>query len=188
MRTFSRLVLSLLLCGLVGIAQTSAAQDSQDLRSQPGFVDFSAVESWFDTDATVEINLKGPLLDLVASASRNSDPEFSELIQSLKAIQVRGYPAHSLSAEVLQDRANQMTKMLEDQGWEQALYVREGDETSYIYVRHDNDTIAGLTILSTDPDTESVFVNIVGSIRPEQIQQLGQELDIDSLENLDANQ
>jgi hypothetical protein len=92
-----------------------------------------------------------------------------------------------LTAETLNERTQELTSLLEDQGWQRALYVREGNESSYVYVRRDGDAIAGLTILSTDPNNESVFVNIVGSIRPEQIQKLGQELDIESLETLDTN-
>lgn len=184
MRTCSRIAAACLLC--VGLIASAARAQTDTLRSQPGYVDFTSVETWFDAEATVEITLQGTLLDLVASASESSDPEFSEVVRSLQGIQVRGYPAEGLSPDALNDRTRELTTLLEDQGWERALYVREGREASYVYVRHDGGTIAGLTILSTNPNEESVFVNIVGSIRPEQIQKLGQELEIESLETLNT--
>ena len=185
MRLFSRLATVLFLC--IGLASTPAQAQNDTLRTQPGYVDFSPVDAWFDTDATVQIDLQGAVLKLVASASESSDPEFSDLVGNLEGIQVRGYPARGLTAETLNERTQELMSLLEDQGWQRALYVREGSESSYVYVRRDGDAIAGLTILSTDPNNESVFVNIVGSIRPEQIQKLGQELDIESLETLDTN-
>ncbi len=187
MRTLFRLAFPLLVWAAVGLVPTATAQDTtQNVRAQPGYVDLGSVESWFDTDATVEVTLKGALLDLVASASERSDPEFSQLVQSLSAIQVRGFSSKNMSTQVLEDRTRQLTSMLEEQGWERALYVQDDGETAHIYVRRDGEDIAGLTILSTNPDSESVFVNIVGSIRPEQIQKLGRKLEIKTLENVDA--
>jgi len=188
MRILAHFVGPVLLAVAVGLLSPVAAQDTtQNVRAQPGYVDFGSVESWFDADATVEINLKGSLLNLVASASEHSDPEFSQLVRSLSAIQVRGFPTQGVSSQVLEDRARRLTSMLEDQGWERALYVQEAGETSHIYVRRTGEDIAGLTLLSTNPDSESVFVNIVGSIRPEQIHKLGRELEIERLENVETS-
>lgn len=168
-----------------GLAPAHAQPDTSDLRTDPGYVDLQSVESWFDAEASVAIDIRGPLLDLVASASESNDPEFAKLLRSLKAIQVRGFPSQRISTRRLERRLGDMREMLTEAGWSQALRVRETDgQQAEVYVRYRNDEIAGLTILSSSPTDESVFINIVGTLRPEQLRRLGSALDVEALENV----
>jgi hypothetical protein len=47
--------------------------------------------------------------------------------------------------------------------------------------------VAGLTLLSTKPGDKSVFVNIVGSLSPDQIAALGRGLNLAALEQVDVS-
>jgi hypothetical protein len=52
-------------------------------------------------------------------------------------------------------------------------------------IRSTADQIDGLTVLVVNPgDNETVFVNIVGAIRPEEIGRIGRRFRINALEDL----
>jgi hypothetical protein len=179
--------LSALFAGLLALslAVPTQAQDASELTSNPGYVDLGQVQSWFNTPPNIEVNLKGTLLDLIAGSAEDGDSDFSTLVSQLKAIQVRGYPMRNASLEVIQQRLTDFSAQMEDSGWERVVYIREDDELVNIYVRPNGDSIAGLTVLATNPnDDESIFINIVGSISPSQIGKIGRGLDIEELENV----
>jgi hypothetical protein len=164
-----------------------AAQDS--LRTHPGYVDLSVVETWFETPASLDISLDAPLLALVARAQEEEDPEFARLMRSLTAIRVRGYPTRPADADAVTARTRRLAERLEAQGWTRAVYIRNTDGTGRdgrsdlvsVFVRRDDNGIAGLTLLVTDAGDESVFVNIVGALSPEQIATLGRGLGLDGM-------
>src|SRR5690606_38574623 len=79
-------LLFLLVSGLPGVARAQ-----NQLRNDPGFVDFAEIDRWFDSEARIEVNIHGALLRLVAEASRNEDPDFANVLNRLKGIYVRGY-------------------------------------------------------------------------------------------------
>ena len=174
---------------LAGTPRLAHAQDSdEDLSSNPGYVDLQEVESWFNTAANIEVNLRGTLLDFIASTSESSESDFASLVRRLKSIQVRGFPMTSATQEDVMQRLDSFGSRLESQGWQRVVYIRDEGERVNIYVRPEGETIAGLTVMTADPDDEeSVFINIVGSINPEQIGKIGRGLNIESLEDVDTS-
>lgn len=170
----------------MGSMQSVRAQEN-NLTDNPGYVDFSELSQWFEAEANIEVNLRGALLNLIANSSREAEPEFSNLLSNLRAIQVRGFPMSTADQEEILNRFQNLANRLESQGWERVVYIREDDESVNIYVRPEGeDSIAGLTVMVANPeDQETVFVNIVGSIRPEEIGEIGRNLDIGPLEDVD---
>jgi hypothetical protein len=166
----------------------SNGSPSDELARHPGYVDLRAVESWFDTRATIQVDISGSLLSLVAQSTKESDAEFSQMIDELKAIQVRGYPMAGIDAQEITRRTDRLAQQLEREGWHRVLYVRDGSEVARIYVRPDETQIAGLTVLAVDPSDETVVVNVVGPMHPEELQRLGTRLDIESLRSVQAAQ
>ncbi len=183
---FSRF-LSALAIGLLAASLTlpAQAQDRSELASNPGYVDLSQVGSWFNTTPNIEVNLMGTLLDLIAGSADDGESDFSALVSQLKAIQVRGYPMRGASIEDIRQRVDAFSAQMEQDGWERVVYIRDNEELVNIYVRPNGDSIAGLTVLATDPsDDESIFINIVGSISPDQIGKIGRGLNIEELEDV----
>ena len=170
---------------LLGSPQQAQAQQAE-LASLPGYVDFNQVSGWFDAPANIEVNLRGTLLDLISGST--DDPEFSRLMNGLQAIQARGYPMPNGTQDEVMARFEELSSRLESDGWERIVYIRDEDENLYIYVKPDGDSIAGLTVMMADPgERETMFVNIVGSIRPEEIGKIGRGLDIEPLQNVDTS-
>ena len=172
--------LTLCLLALVDLAP-AFAQDG-DLRREPGYLDLEAIETWFDRDAKIEVNVKGALLRLVAEASRYEDPELADLLGKLKAVQVRGYDLSRSEYDTIERRTSALSKDLEGRGWEVVARVREDDEHVYMYLKTLDDVIAGLVVMVVSPqEDETVFVNIVGEIDPAQIGRIGRTFDIGPL-------
>ncbi len=178
-----RILLPVLACLLA--AQPATAQDV-DLRNEPGYLDLDSIHGWFDEEPWLEVNVKGALLRLVTEASRNEDPELSNVLQGLKAIEVRGYPLTPEQFEEVGRRTGDLAKQLEARGWDTVVRVREQNERVNIYMKVNDDVIAGLVVMVLEPDNEegAVFVNIVGDIDPEQIGKIGQKFNIDPLSDL----
>jgi hypothetical protein len=176
-------------CLLVAAGWTAPAhaQGASPLPAHPGYVNIEEVESWFGTPASIQVDLQGSLLDLIAQSSR-SDGDLSEIVDGLAAIQVRGFPMSEVNAEEITRRTDAFAQRLEEEGWRRVLYVRDGAEVARVFLRpdpdSDGDRIAGLTVLAVDPSDEAVLINVVGPIPPDQLQRLGAGLQIESLRDI----
>lgn len=174
-------------CLLLAASWTAHAQGTSPLPSHPGYVNIEEVESWFGAPASIQVDLQGSLLDLIAQSSR-SDGNLSEIVDGLAAIQVRGFPMDGVNAEEITRRTEAFAQRLEDEGWRRVLYLRDGAEVARVFLRpdpdSDDDRIAGLTVLAVDPSDEAVLINVVGPISPDQLQRLGAGLQIESLRDI----
>ena len=151
----------------------------------PGYVDFSEVDGWFADAASVEVNIKGTLLRLVAEASRYDDPELADLLMELDMIQVRAFPLRRSQFRTVGQQADRLARRLERDGWDTVLRVRDDADYEYIdmHVRVVDDAIAGLVVLVVSPgEEETAFVNIVGEIDPAQIGRIGRKFNLSPLD------
>ena len=160
---------SLILVTLV----TTAAFGQKSIESEPGFVDVKQVEAWFGEEPSLEVNIHGALLKLVAEASRFEDPDLAAMLHKLKGISVRGFDSYGLDLDAIRDRTSEMSSRLQADGWETIVKVRDEDEYVDMYLKTQNDVIAGMVVMVIDEDDDAVFVNIIGEIDPEQIGRLG---------------
>lgn len=176
-------VRALVICAAMLLTTAGSLRAQTDLMKEPGYLDLRHVEDWFDGEAWLEVNIQGALLKLVAEASRREDPELTDLLLKLKAIQVRGFPLSHEGYRDVERRTEELAKRLQGMGWETVARVRESGERVDIYLKEQNGRIAGLVVMVLEPgsDDGSVFVNIVGEIDPEQIGRIGSKFSIDPL-------
>lgn len=175
-----KLILATLAMAIPLLVVGRASAQAQDQR---GFVDIAQVEAWFADEPTIEVNIRGALLNLVAEASRFEDPELSEMLKRLKSIQVRGFELRGTDPEIVR-RSDDLGRSLESQGWETIVRVRDDGEVVHMYLLASGDTIEGMVVLAMDEyDDEAVFVNIVGEIRPDQIGRIGRRFNIGVLDD-----
>lgn len=161
------------------IVLAASAGRAQNLAAQPGYVPIEKLDLFPRDKLSVEINIEGALLNLIAAGARGSDPEFSSLLSGLKAINVQAFPLKGADEGRLRTRIGNAVRWLEDRGWKSTLKVREGGEETYIYLKEADGKIAGLTLLSMTPGDEAVVLNIVGRIDPDQIGRLARHFDVD---------
>ncbi len=172
----------LLVMLMPAFATTSHAQER--VETDPGYLNLHPFDDWFEADPTLEVNVKGGLLRLVAEASRFEDPDLAELLRRLKAVQVRGYALSRTRFDEVAGRATAYGRRLEDQGWDTVVRTRDHNEQVEMYVKLDGDAIAGMVVMVIDPGyDDTVFLNIVGDIDPEQIGRLGRKFNIGRFED-----
>lgn len=161
---------------------TAAAGRAQKLSDQPGYVSIEELGIFSREDLSVEINLDGSILRMVAEATRGDDPEFAKVMSGLQAIQVRVFPLEGVKEEMIRGKIERAVRWLEDRGWSSMVRVREKGDESYIYLKKSGEKIVGLTILAIEAGEEAAMVNIVGQLDPAEIGRLGQSFDIPQLE------
>jgi len=160
---------------------------AQGLEDQPGYLPLEKLDLFPRDKLSVEVNLEGAILRMVAEATRGDDPEFASVMAGLKAIYVRVFPLSGADAGAVKTKIDRAVRMLEDRGWHSTVKVREGGEETYIYLKEADGKIAGLTLLSLEPGDEAVAINIVGRIDPAQLGRLGRHFDIPQLEKVPAH-
>src|SRR6516162_1874563 len=119
----------------------------------------------------VEVNLGSGLLQLAAGLLSNKEGDeakVKELISGLKGIYVRSLtfakPGEYSRADVEKIQAQL-------KGWSQIVNAHGSDGDTGIYVKTDGQRIQGVVILAAEP-TELTLVNIVGTVRLDQIKDL----------------
>jgi hypothetical protein len=146
---------------LPALVTAQGAQD-EDLSRHPGFFDLDALDLLHEDDLEVEVNLTGPMMGLIASATQNEDPEFSAVVRGLERIRVRiGTPGAGESN--LAQGLTQAAQELEAAGWSPMVRVRDGGDRVYVYAREVDERVQGMTVLVLDGD-ELALVNIVGEL------------------------
>lgn len=169
---------------LLFLAVTSGL--AQRLEDQPGYLPIEELDLFPRDKLSVEINLEGALLRMVAAATRLEDPEFSAVMSSLKSIQVQVFPLAGIDEGAIKSKLGRAVRWLEERGWRPTVRVREGGEETYIYLKETEGKIDGLSLFSMTPGEEAVAINIVGRIDPAQIGRVGQSLHIPQLEKAPA--
>jgi hypothetical protein len=163
-----------------------AGARAQKLESQPGYVPIEELGLFPADKLSVEINIDGPLLRMVAEATKREDPGFSAVLAGLKSIKVQVFPLKGVAVDVVKTRIGRSAHWLEERGWVSMLKVRDQGGETYIYLKQAGERIDGLTLLSFDPKDEAVVINIVGRIDPAQIGRIGESLHVPQLKKLPA--
>jgi len=173
----STLLTSVLLIGLLPLA--ALAQSTPTLSDHPGYFPMDDLQILPLDDVTVEINLQGAMLKLVAMATRD-DPEFSKLISGIEAIRVQVAEIASSDLTTVRAAMDRAAKLLDERGWQRIVRVRDQDEEVYIYNREKDGSIVGMTVLVLESE-EATIVNLVGFIDVEMLGSLAIGLDIPQL-------
>ncbi|PAP77349.1 DUF4252 domain-containing protein [Rubrivirga marina] len=182
---------SLILSALAALALPLAVQ------AQPRPFVVADLDALFDSEPRVEVNLRGALLRLAAEATRSDEPETAALIDGLRGVTVRIYPAPPADRIAIVSRLSDIGRQFEADGWLTLVRVRslpddpdnEGDV--WVYVREAGDLFDGLAVLAVDEDEENaVFVHIDGTISPSDIGSLTRrfgDVDIDVDADIDRD-
>jgi hypothetical protein len=159
------------------LALAAAAGYAQTLESQPGYVPIEKLDLFPPDKVSIEINLEGPLLHMVAAATKD-DPAFSAVMAGLKSIKLQVFPLKGEDAGATKAKIERAAKWLEARGWQSTMRVRDQGQETYIYLKETGGKVDGLTLLSFDPKDEAVVINIVGRIDPAQIGSIAQTLHV----------
>jgi hypothetical protein len=174
---------------LIIVCAASIVLAKDDYKNHPGYVDFDMMGVFGEMDASVEVFLKGSLLKIVAGATRDEDPELSQMIENLKFVHVQVFPLDEDVYGKVEEKVNQVSKRLEKSGWEIMVRVRDRSEDEQVNVyflpTRNDEIISGLVVMVIDDMDEAVFVNIVGDLDPAQIGRLGEKFDIHGIDNID---
>ena len=159
-----RLVFSALLLTLMPSA--IAQQDKSDKTDKKGLILFDYPER---VEAKVEVNLTAKLISLVTK-SVSDTPEVVELIQMLDGIYVRTYDRATVDETKL---VNYFQDRLKKDQWEVLVKIKESSETVEINLLFDEDKVYGIFVMVIPKLPQEVtFVNIVGEIAPERVEEL----------------
>ncbi|MEM7586486.1 MAG: DUF4252 domain-containing protein [Acidobacteriota bacterium] len=171
------LVAGLLAAGLLIPSPAWAKGSKPDWHDHPGFFPLDKLGILERKDLTVEINLQGAMLRMVAKAVRATEPEFAGVIEDLRAVRVQVAEVEELDLEAIGRRVATASEWLESNDWQAVVRTRDQGEQTHIYTRDIDDEIHGMAILVVDA-SEVVVINIVGGIDLEQVVGLGEALGI----------
>ncbi|MBT8147016.1 MAG: DUF4252 domain-containing protein [Gammaproteobacteria bacterium] len=182
---YSKLMIVAVL-GLV-LFQPLAAQQA-DLLDHPGYVDFSELNEIAGSEPNVEVSLKEPLLRLITNILRNNEEEAAQFISTLIRVNVRVFDSSRIDTDLMSQAMSAVAQRLDTDSWERVVRVREGTDYVDVYFRlsEDAELIQGIAIMVTEPD-ETVLVNIVGDISPDDISAIGKRFDIDELAEIEVH-
>lgn len=134
---------------------------------------------------TVDVNLDESMLKFAAAFLDPKDPEQAQakkIIANMKGIYV-----HSLEfekhGEYSEDDLASLRGALKEPEWSRVVNVRDKSEGQNVevYFRKDGEKFKGFVVIATEP-TELTFVNLIGSITPEDIAGLGGQFGIPKVE------
>lgn len=192
-RTLIHALLAVAFLG-AAVAAPAIAQKAltpEELRAQPGYVEFGDVWRWSDGDEEVEIELTQPLLGVVGAFVSDEDPELSKLIMDLHLVRVNSFSFRHDDEEDVRKLIDDLSGKLTGNTWDNIIKVRERGERVNVFVRMDGDGrtkegtfLSGLTVLVYERG-QATFVNVVGRFRLEDIARVGRHFDIPGSQDWD---
>jgi hypothetical protein len=169
------------------------AQTAEPYKDHPGYVDFGSFEQFQDAARTVEVSIKGPLLQFVSKVAAHEDPELSELLSKLLLIQVNVFSIEDNQFEDVNTIIQNTSQSLATKQWERMVRVQQNGEHVEVYMQFaDTGALTGLVVMAigdnedtTANDPQAVFVNIVGTLDPEKLGKLSARFNIPELDKLE---
>jgi len=187
MKTIKTLFVSTASTILLCLMPLAMAADTT-IEDHPGYVDFSGLTTIANTEPTVEISLKAPLLNMITNLIRAEDDLAADFISKLLRVTVNVFESEDIDVDQIADRMTEIAANLDARGWERVVRVREDSEHVDIYMRMSDDAefIHGVAIMVAEPG-DTVMVNIVGEISGDDIAALGRRFEIDELVDLEVD-
>ena len=185
MRTLRSLAIAaVFLCTISVVGPTAVLAQSDTLTSDPGYVDLGRFSDALDMRPNIEVTIQGALLDLVRNRAAREDDRAAGLMRNLQSIQMRGFPTDNLTPADYNDTIDRFAEDLLSSGWSRVMHVREDDQNVSLFMRYNDEEVAGLTMMMSDPSDERLlFINIVGRIQPDELGTLmgGTGVELDTL-------
>ena len=182
---------TIFLCALLvlAVAVTATAKDkakATDYTKHPGYVDFNALEIFGEQEATIEVYLKQPMLNLLRKFIKDEDPELYDIFGKLQLVRVQVFDVTSDLAVKFDTESAKTVKILDEKGWEKIVRVSEDNQRVFVYLKpsEDYELIQGIVVIAMEDFDEAVFVNIVGDIHPDDISKLGGHFGVNELDSI----
>lgn len=171
----------------LSLVRPGLAQNS-NLLDHPGYVDFSELSQIAGSEPSVEVSLKEPLLNLITNILKNNDETAAQFLSTLTRVNVRVFDSSRIDTQLMANTMSAIAQRLDASNWDRVVRVREGTDHVDVYFRLSDDAamIQGIAIMVAEPD-ETVLVNIVGNISPDDISAIGARFDIDELSGINLN-
>jgi hypothetical protein len=158
---------------IVGICLAVAgAVAQQSVDQAPGYFPLEEMGIFAEGGVEVDVDLQGPMIQMMAAAAAEKDPKFGELASQLQRIRVRVGSLDAENRDGVQAAFDGALERLDSAGWDPMVKVDEGDELVRVFVKQGAATIEGITVLVNDSFEEAVLVNIVGEMDPELVGRL----------------
>jgi len=177
-----------LICiAVLGLTLMQPALGQQnDVLGHPGYVDFTELNEIAGSEPSVEVSLKEPLLKLITNLLRNNEEEAAQFISTLIRVSVRVFESSRIDTDRMAEAMTAVARRLDADSWERVVRVREDSDYVDVYFRlsEDGELIHGIAIMVAEPD-ETVLVNIVGDISPNDIGAISERFDLDELTDIE---
>ncbi len=170
------LIRKVLTLGLTAMLAVPAMAQEDALKDYPGYVDFGELNSVFG-EPTVQISVGQSLLGLVGALSASEDPEAAELFKRLNGVRVNVFESDTM-AEGAVDFVKDISAKLSERGWESVVTVNSNEEQVRIFMKINEDKVEGITVMAVE-ENEAVFVNVIGSLNPEELEKVMDNFDVD---------
>ena len=166
----------LLIAVMTAFLACPAFAQEDALRDLPGYIDFGELNSAYG-EPTVNITIGGTILNFVGAMARNEDPEAAALFSKLKGVRVSTYNTEGDSRAAV-DQLNSVKSTLQSADWEPVVQVNDGEEQVQIFLKIAGEAIDGLVLMAVDEE-EAVFINVIGSLDPNELSQVMDNFDVD---------
>jgi hypothetical protein len=171
---------------LILFAPALHAQQADDYKNHPGYIDFGSFDKFQGAEETVEVFIKGPLLKFAAKAAEQEDPDLASLLKNLKLVKVNVFSMDKLNIEDARSIMESVSKRIDKNKWELMVRTKEPGEYVEIYTQFGpDDSLTGLVVMAVQEKDEAVFVNIVGDIDPAKLGKLSDKFNIPKLNSLE---
>lgn len=165
-----------LLIGLLSMLALPAIAQEDALKDFPGYVDFGELTSMFG-EPTVQIAVGGSLLGLVSALSARENPQAAELFKRLHGVRVSVFENPSMTEGAV-EFVKAISSKLSQQGWESVVTINSDDEQVRIFMKFNGDKVEGITVMALEED-EAVFVNVIGDLKPDELDKVMENFDIE---------
>ena len=148
------------------------------LKALPGYVDFGPLTELFG-EPSVQIAVGQSLLGMISAISASEDPEAAALFKRLQGVRVTVFESTPPAAAAgALDHVKTIAARLSGQGWEPVVTVNAAEEQVRIFMKINDALIEGITVMAMEPG-ESVFINVIGSLSPAELEQVMERFDLD---------
>ena len=158
---------------------------SNELKNEPGYVDFGDLSSFENSTGVTEVILEEDLLSTLAQISNVEDPNIMAILEGLKLVKANVFEVSEENQDELKSMIDQIDSKLTGSNWKRIVRTRSAEETANVYImQNSSKQIIGLAVTTLESDGEAAFVNIVGIIDLATIGKLGNKFNIPHLEGV----
>jgi hypothetical protein len=171
---------------MLGLSLGALAQDDK-LFDNPGYLNLDELIENNEAYITSEVYLQSYILKMVAKVAQKSEPDFAKMLSSIHLIRVMEFEFDESGENSNKAVAEKLMRQLSSNHWDTLIRNRDDDQNVSICIQSDReDHIYALAIVSAENSKLSI-VNVVGDIDLEMLARLGEQFNIDSLEDFEKD-